>query len=88
MKVVNEKILIKVIKESDNSRTPSGLTIPNTSIYEGIEKAKVVGVSKNQDEIKVGDVCFIYLGCGKEFTNPEDGEKYRVISPSEIVVVL
>lgn len=91
MRVVNEKILVKIIKESNNVKTASGLVVPNTGMYEGLEKAKVIAIDKVTDKeppVKVGEECLIYLGCGKEFTNPSDGEKYRVISLNEIIVVL
>lgn len=91
MRVVNEKILVKIIKESNNVKTASGLVVPNTGMYEGLEKAKVIATDKVADKeppVKVGEECLIYLGCGKEFTNPSDGEKYRVISLNEIIVVL
>ena len=91
MRVVDKKILVKIIKESNNVKTASGLVVPNTGMYEGNEKAKVIAIdelAEQEPPVKVGEECLIYFGCGKEFTNPADGEKYRVITLNEIIVVL
>jgi hypothetical protein len=88
MKCTATKVLISVM-EDKNTKNDLGLTLPSTLQSEGIEKAKVIYVG---DEVKdpgleEGKEIYIYSGAGKEFTSPEDNQKYRVITTSEIIVI-
>lgn len=87
MKSVSTKILVSVIK--DEAKTNElGLTLPSTLDSEGIEKAKVVFVGEEvTTKIEEGAEIYIYSGSGKEFTSPEDNQKYRVISVADIIVI-
>lgn len=86
MKVTCEKVLVSIQKEPESTKTASGLSLPNPNVADGIESAIVV--SADTDKVKCGDKVLIYKGCGKEFTNPDDNKRYRVIALSEIIVVL
>lgn len=91
MKVIGNKILVKVQKEeSSTTKTVSGLIIPTGTKNPGIEQAEVISVGDGEDvsSLNSGDVLFMHKGYGSEFTNPNDGEKYRVIDPSGIIVIL
>ena len=85
MKVIKDKVLVKIIKEKSEVKTPNGLFLPQIN-NKGIEKAVVI--ESGNESISVGNECFNYEGCGKEFTNPSNNEKYRVISVSEVIVIL
>lgn len=87
MKSVSTKILVSIIK--DEAKTNElGLTLPSTLESEGIEKAKVVFVGEEvTTKIKEGAEIYIYSGSGKEFTSPEDNQKYRVISVADIIAI-
>lgn len=90
MKVIGNKILIKVQKEEASQKTASGLIMPTNLKNPGIETAEVISVGDGEDvsSLKVGDKMFIHMGYGSEFTNPADDEKYRVMDPSGIIVIL
>lgn len=90
MKVIGNKILIKVKKEESTMKTASGLSIPTATKNPGIEKAEVISVGDGPDVsgVNPGDLLFIHQGYGSEFTNPTDGEKYRSMDPSGIIVIL
>lgn len=66
------------------------MTLPSKLKSEGIEKAKVIYVGNEVKDpgLEEGKEIYIYSGSGKEFTSPEDNEKYRVITTSEIIVIL
>lgn len=87
MKVTCEKVLVSIQKEPESTKTASGLSLPNPNVADGIESAIVV-TSGNNDQVTKGDRVLIYKGSGKEFTNPDDGKRYRVIALSEIIVIL
>lgn len=87
MRVTENKILVKVQKEESTVKTSSGLTIPTNTKNPGIERAEVIAVGSEIKDVKPGDTMFIYKGHGSEFTNPEDGEKYRTLDPSGIIVI-
>ena len=85
MKVLGKKILIKV--DPAKTEKVAGLTIPRGN--DGTETAKVIGVgSEVSEDVEVGSTVIIYRGAGSEFTNPEDNQKYRSITESELIVVL
>lgn len=90
MKVIGNKILVKVQKEESSTKTVSGLIIPTGTKNPGIEQAEVISVGDGEDvsSVNPGDVLFMHKGYGSEFTNPGDDEKYRVIDPSGIIVIL
>lgn len=87
MKSVSTKILVSVIKD-ETKTNELGLTLPSTLDSEGIEKAKVIFVGEEvTTKIEEGAEIYIYSGSGKEFTSPEDNQKYRVISVADIIVI-
>ena len=89
MKVIGNKILVKVQKEEASTKTVSGVSIPTGTKNPGIEIAEVISVGDGEDvsSVGVGEKMFIHKGYGSEFTNPEDNEKYRVMDPSGIIVI-
>ncbi len=85
MKVLQSKVLVQV--DNDQLQQKLGnFTVP----VEDIEKATVIEVgnevNKDGEILKLGDKVYIYPKSGKEFM--ENGEKYRVITLNEIIVVL
>ena len=87
MKCVSTKVLVSVIKD-EKKTNELGLTLPSTLETEGLSKAKVIYVGEEvKAEISEGSELYMYSGAGTSFTNPEDGEKYRVITAADIVVI-
>lgn len=87
MKCTTQKILVSVLKD-EIEKNDLGLVLPSNNKNEGIEKAKVIYVGEEvTTKIDEGTEIFIYAGSGKEFTSPEDGKKYRVISVADIIVI-
>lgn len=85
MKVLQSKVLVQV--DNDQLQQKLGnFTVP----VEDIEKATVIEVgnevNKDGEILKPGDKVYIYPKSGKEFM--KNGEKYRVITLNEIIVVL
>ena len=87
MRTISGKILIKV--EKTEAKKSGGLMIYEN---EGLEKAVIISVSEDTDsfkaQVKEGEWIYIYKNSGTEITDPETSEIYRVITQSEIVVVL
>lgn len=85
MKVLQSKVLVQVDNDQLQQKL-SNFTVP----VEDIEKATVIEVgneiNKDGEILKPGDKVYIYPKSGKEFM--ENGEKYRVITLNEIIVVL
>lgn len=91
MKVIGDKILVKVVKEESTMKTASGLSIPAGTKNPGIEKAEIIAVGDGENvsgKLNPGDKIFIHQGYGSEFTCPTDNEKYRSMDPSGIIVIL
>lgn len=82
MKVINASILIKV--EKGATMKIGGLEVPADA--REFEIGKVFAVGEKVEGIKEGDTIYFYSGSGKKFTH--EGEEYRVINSSEVIVVL
>ena len=82
MKVIDSKILLKVRK--GETQKMGGLEIPIDA--KEYEIGEVLSVGEKVDGIKEGDIIYFYSGAGKYFTH--EGEQYRVIVNSEVIVVL
>lgn len=82
MKVINSSILIKV--EKGATMKLGGLEVPADA--REYEIGKVFSVGEKVEGVREGDTIYFYSGSGKKFT--DDGEEYRVINSSEVIVVL
>lgn len=83
MKVLDSRVLLKINSKGLVEKI-NGFEVPvGSGEY---EVADVVSVGPKAENIVPGDKVYIYPGSGKQFT--KDGEKYRVVSSSEIIVVL
>ena len=83
MKVLDSKILIKSKRDGLVEKI-GGFEIPVGAGEYAV--AEVVAVGNNIENVKAGDTVYYYQNAGKELTI--DGEKYRVITSSEVLVVL
>ena len=87
MKVLKDRVLISVTKESEMKKTESGLMLPENVLENGdLEEGVVINVGPGVEGVEEGDRVYIYRGAGKEFKI--EGEIYRTVSSAEIVVVL
>lgn len=90
MKVLKNKILVRVVEKE--KRFVAGLEIPQDP--DGTENAVVLSLGSEIRDyydlrtIHEGSNLIMHKGGGSEFTNPEDNQKYRVITESEVIVVL
>lgn len=82
MKAINSNILLKV--EKGATMKIGGLEVPADA--REYEIGKVESVGSDVKEVKSGDTIYFYSGSGKKFTN--DGEEFRLINSSEVIVVL
>lgn len=83
MKAIESRVLVRVLGGGPTEKI-GVFELPSDP--NGLEKAEVISVGAKVEEVKAGDEVYIYQGAGKEFV--QDGKKYRVISSSEILVVL
>ena len=83
MKVLDSKILIKSKRDGLVEKI-GGFEVPVGAGEYAV--AEVVAVGNNIENVKAGDTVYYYQNAGKELTI--DGEKYRVITSSEVLVVL
>lgn len=82
MKVINSSILIKV--EKGATMKLGGLEVPAEA--REYEIGHVLSVGSKVEGVESGDTIYFYTGSGKKFTN--EGEEFRVINSSEVIVVL
>ena len=83
MKVLDSKILIKS-KSDGLVEKIGGFEVPVGAGEYSV--AEVVAVGDKIEGVKAGDTVYYYQNAGKELTI--DGEKYRVITSSEVLVVI
>ena len=83
MKVLDSKILIKSKRDGLVEKI-GGFEVPVGAGEYAV--AEVVAVGDKIENVKAGDTIYYYQNAGKELTI--DGEKYRVITSSEVLVVL
>lgn len=84
MKVIGSKILVTIEKDGMTQKTGGGFEVP---VGQGeFEVAKVQSVGPEVEGVSEGDTIYVYTGSGKEFTH--ELKKYRVITTSEVIVVL
>ena len=82
MKAVGSRILIMAASETTEKLKVGSFEVPVTDY----EKVKILSVGEEIKSLHEGDVALIYPGAGKEFTH--EGQKYRVISINEVIVVI
>lgn len=84
MKVLDSRVLLQVEKACTQK---IGEIEINVGVGE-FEKATVLAVGPEIKEgaIKAGDVVYIYPGAGKKIKH--EGEEFRVVTTSEIIVIL
>lgn len=86
MKVLDSKILIKPKSKNDDGLVEK---FGNFEVPVGAGEysvAEVISVGEKIEGVKTGDTVYYYPNAGKELTI--DGVKYRVITSSEVLVVL
>lgn len=84
MKAVDNRVVIKIQKSEGAVTKIGNIEIPdNANEY---ETAEIVSVGPNVQGIEVGEKAYVYTGSGKKFRY--NGEEYRTISLSEIIVIL
>lgn len=84
MKVLDTRVLLTVEK-AETPETKIGSIVIKDSAPE-YEKATIISVGEKVCGVSEGDFVLIYPGSGKKIK--VDGKEYRVISSSEIIVVL
>lgn len=85
MKVLKSNVLCKEIESENSPITKIGDFVIPDSGKEYIE-CEVISIGEEVSGVSIGDKIYIYPKSGKEVS--VDGEKYRVINISEIILVL
>lgn len=84
MKVLDGRILVQVNKEAYTQKIGEFQVAVGAGEY---QVANVVAVGPRvEGDIKEGDTIYMYQNAGKEFTH--EGQKYRVLTSNEVIVVL
>lgn len=83
MRAIENRVLVQVKKTGPTEKI-GAFVLPDDP--NGLETAEVISVGDKVDSVKEGETVYLYSNAGKEFT--KDGQKYKVVSLSEIVVVL
>lgn len=86
LKVIGEKVLVRVDKSCTCTQKIGGLEIPVGPAAGEFEIAHVIGVGEKVESVKEGDTMYIYFGAGKKFLH--ENEEYRVITLNEIIVII
>lgn len=84
MKVIKSNILCKDVKTDSPTKKIGNFVIPDDQ--RGYIEAEVVSIGDEVKEINVGDSIYIYPNSGKKVN--VNGEDFRVINISEVIVVL
>jgi len=82
MKAVGSRILVKETSTTTEKLKVGSFEVPVTDY----EKVEILSVGEEIKSLQEGDIALIYPGTGKEFMY--DGQKYRVISINEVIVVI
>jgi len=83
MKVLDSRLLVQVDEKASTQKI-GGIEIPADR---DVQKAVVVAVGPDiAEHVKEGEEVYIYPNAGKEFTY--EGKKFRVVTTSEVIVVL
>jgi co-chaperonin GroES (HSP10) len=82
MKAVGSRILVKEASTTTEKLKVGNFEVPVTDY----EKVEILSVGEEIKSLQEGDIALIYPGAGKEFMY--DGQKYRVISINEVIVVI
>lgn len=85
MKAIDSKILVKEVKGEELQERIGNLVVPVGSSTDKM-LCEVLSVGEKIDSLKPGDRVLAYSGAGHEFK--QEGETYRVIAISDILVVL
>lgn len=85
MKAIDSKILVKEIKQEELQEKIGDLIVPVGSTKDKM-LFEVLSVGEKVDSLKEGDKVLTYYDPGHKFK--QDGNEYRVISISDILVVL
>ena len=85
MDVLESKILLKIERADKAVEKIGEFVVPIGAGVFDVATVEAIG-PKVEGNIKVGDTIYYYPNAGKEFT--KDGQKYRVISSSEVIVVI
>lgn len=84
MKIIKGKVLVKVLP--NEVKKIGNLTIPDESYSENEEKAEVILANVYDDApIEVGDKIIIHKGIGQKVKF--EGEEYRLVNASEILII-
>jgi len=83
MKPVRDNLLLKDIEEEATSA--SGLILSGTSGESLFQKALVVGVGSEVEDVKVGDKISYIKSQGAELS--DNGEKFKITGFKHVVVV-
>ena len=84
MKVIDSRVLVEGQPSGGPTEKIGAFELPSDP--SGMDTAVVLSVGEKVEGVSVGDKVYIYSGAGKEFM--QDGKKLRVISSSEIIVIL
>lgn len=84
MKAVDTRILVKEVVEDAPVEKIGNIVIPDSDT--GAKKYKVLSVGEKVESVKQGDEVYTYPNAGHEFKS--EGQTYRVISITDILVVL
>ena len=84
MKVIKSNVLCKEIKSDSPVTKINGFVIPEDQ--REYTKAEVISFGDEVSGLSVGDIIYIYPKAGKEIEI--EGEKYRVINISEVILIL
>ena len=83
MKAIGNKILVKVEKDKEPAEKAGVFVVPQGNTTHTTAKVLSVGEEIKSD-LAEGDIVFIYKAAGTEIE--VEGEKYKVISLSDILV--
>lgn len=86
MKVIGERVLVKVKKSDECVQKVGGLCIPVGPGSGEYEIAEVLGVGEKVESINVGDTIYLYFSSGKKFHH--EGEEFRVITLNEVIAII
>lgn len=84
MKVIKSNVLCKEIKSDSPMTKVNGFVIPDSQ--KDYLEAEVICYGDEVTGLSVGDRIYVYPGAGKKLEI--DGEDYRVINISEVIVIL
>jgi len=87
LKPINDKIVIKLLNETEEKRTESGLILPDTANQGGILEAEVIAVSDGLYSVNGSQIPMIVKTGNKVLVGKHHGGQEYKLNSEDVVII-